>query len=652
MKITAGILQKNKSGLFIFIISTCLFIYVCLRAYFIAFTWDEAFSYLEFINKKLFSPFYFTSVSANNHLLNTWLAYLSSMLFGSNEFALRLPNAFACLLFLFFTAKISNEFHSPLLKVSSFLVLNLNHYMVDYFSMSRGYGLSFGLMAGSLWYLYLFLKTNFQKKYSLFSILFAIISTFAYLALIHFSIALFVLIIIIDFLNEGQNLNSKEKILAVIQKNKIIIFSIFIFLLIIIPRIIGLKNAEALFYGGKAGFWNNTVLSVFGKALYGKIYMLNFKFILSCFSIIIFIVSFFISVKIIYRKNILPERFFLSFLCLLILYCSTVSVLQHHILHTPYLANRTALYLLILFSFMLVFLLNELALTNKLYNYFLHATAVLLTLHFCSCINLKYVFEYYPTADMKEMMHDIDSLKIKTPVQKFSTDAGVSYDFLESFNYYRSIDKLSGLNIADKEKKYDPLNDYFLFTDKDYKKINADSFVVIKAYPLFNSRLLKRKYKASEYTICLAKKLDYDSSNDSLPLGHSISGRYFYSNSKSGMTDEATEYSDGIIYKIDLAKTPVKSSMLLVKAMVLMEQLDNSEAGIIVSFEHNKEIYSWHSSHANDFVTKPKEWYPVYYSGVIPGEVQQDDLLLIYLWNKKSPVYIDDLQMRWITGVY
>ncbi|MEP7169612.1 MAG: hypothetical protein ABI855_09615 [Bacteroidota bacterium] len=652
MKILSGSSEKNKSAFLIFILSCFLFLYVCVRAYCLAFTWDEAFSYLEFIHKRIFSPFYFNGVSANNHLLNTWLSHLSSSLFGVNEFTLRIPNILAYILFLFFTAKISNEFSSPLLRISSFLILNLNPYMVDYFSLSRGYGLSYGMMAGSLWYLYLYLKNDFQNKYSLRCLASAMISVFAYLTLIHFAFALLFSILLIDFLITEKDLKFKERFLSVLKKNNIAVILFMIFLLIIIPRMIGLKNAEALFYGGKVGFWHNTVLTVFNKFLYGKSYPANFKVLLSGFAYTISLVSFFISFKIIYKKNFSPDRIFLPVLCFLLFYCSLISVLQHYILNTRYLANRTGLFLLVLFSFMFLFFIKELMRIKKIFIYTLPATAIFLTIHFCYSANLKYVFEYNLNADMKEMMHDIDSLKRETPAQKFCTDVGMSYDFLEPFNYYRCVYKFDWLNLADKERKNYALNDFYLFTEKEFTKIHKDSFIVIKSYPLFNSVLLKKKYKQSQYAICLSKKQDYDTSNDSIPLTHSASDKFFLSGKTSGMTDGKNEFSDGITYIIDLPKTPLKNSMVLVKAMILMEQLDNSEAWIIVSFENKKQIYFWHATLVNDFATKANEWFPVYFSDTIPPTVQQDDKLMIYLWNKKSPVYVDDMEMRGITGVY
>jgi hypothetical protein len=652
MKKISGISEKNKSGILLFIFSCLLFLYVSIRAYLIDITWDEAYSYLKFIRTGNFSPFYYSGVSANNHLLNTWLSFLTSYLFGVSEFTLRIPNIIAYALFLFFTAKLSNEFSSPLLRISSFLILNLNPYLVDFFSMSRGYGLSFSLMAGSLWYLYRFLKNNFQSKDSLRSLLFAMAAVFAYLTLIHFAIALFICILFIDFFNSEKNQGLLKRFSGVLKKNYSVIIFFILFLCIIIPRILGLKKADALFYGGTQSFWHDTVLTVFQQSFYGKYSIENLKNLLGNLALIITTVAFFISVKTISKNKNSHAALILPLICFLLLYCSIISIVQHYLLSTPYYSFRTALFLLLLFSFMLVFLFDELAKTKKIITYTLPAICFILIAHFCYSVNTKYVFEYYLNADMKEMMHDIDSLKKEIPAQKFSMDVGISYDFLEPFNYYRCVNKLTGINVADKFGISNPLNDFYLFTEDEYKKIHADSFTVLKTYPLFNNMLLKKKYTPLAYTIRLSQKMDFDLGSGPMKYSHTISDNYFFSGKTSGLTSEKNEYSDGISYHIDTTKTPVKNSVLLIKTMILMEHLDNSDASIVVSFENKKQIYYWHATLVSDFATQAKEWFPVYFSCLIPEEVQQDDLLMIYLWNKKSPVYVDDMEMRWISGAY
>src|SRR6476620_6522561 len=128
MKIFSGSSEDRKSTFLLFSLSSFLFLYVFVRACKLSITWDEAYNYLEFTRKGILSPYFFNGVAANNHLLNSWLTYFITEIFGVSEFTLRIPNLIAYILFLFYTAKISNEFSSKLFKISAFIILNINPY--------------------------------------------------------------------------------------------------------------------------------------------------------------------------------------------------------------------------------------------------------------------------------------------------------------------------------------------------------------------------------------------------------------------------------------------------------------------------------------------------------------------------------------------
>src|SRR5262249_52328314 len=149
--------MQAKATLTMFISSCLLFAYVAVRAFLVPITWDEAYNYLEFTRQGILLPLRFPPMAANNHYLNSWLTYLTTGLLGVSEITLRLPALTAYILFLYYTARLCNELSSPLLSVSAFVVLNGNPYLLDFFSLSRGYGISYGLLAGGLLFLYLFL---------------------------------------------------------------------------------------------------------------------------------------------------------------------------------------------------------------------------------------------------------------------------------------------------------------------------------------------------------------------------------------------------------------------------------------------------------------------------------------------------------------
>src|ERR1051325_3912111 len=79
----------------LFLPAIFLFIYIILRAKKLSLTWDEANTFWEYVRTPRWLPQEFNYMSANNHLLNTWLMKICAMCFGESEFSLRLPNVLA-----------------------------------------------------------------------------------------------------------------------------------------------------------------------------------------------------------------------------------------------------------------------------------------------------------------------------------------------------------------------------------------------------------------------------------------------------------------------------------------------------------------------------------------------------------------------------
>src|SRR4051812_47189516 len=89
-----------------------LFIYIILRAKFAALTWDEGHTFFEFVRNPNWIPKNYNFMSANNHLLNTWLMKITVGLFGESEWALRLPNILSGGIFLLVLTRLLTKIFS------------------------------------------------------------------------------------------------------------------------------------------------------------------------------------------------------------------------------------------------------------------------------------------------------------------------------------------------------------------------------------------------------------------------------------------------------------------------------------------------------------------------------------------------------------
>jgi len=168
-------------------------------------TYDEANTYLSFISSNILAIFNFNT--ANNHFLNSLLAKISSAVAGSSEFVLRLPNLLAFAAYLLFAFLILDRFvKTKIIVLCGYLLLSLNPFVLDYFSLCRGYGLSLGFLMASLFFFFSFLDKELGHKpdayrrlqFSLTALSLGILANFSllnvYLGLIVFAFGFFVVV--------------------------------------------------------------------------------------------------------------------------------------------------------------------------------------------------------------------------------------------------------------------------------------------------------------------------------------------------------------------------------------------------------------------------------------------------------------------------
>ena len=168
-----------------YIISLLIFIgfstFIFYKAFITEITVDEAYSFLNYS--------YVENVLnigiANNHLLNSYLVTLFQN-FGYSEIFLRLPNVIFGWIYIALVINVSLKSKNYLL---SLFLLILNPYVIDFFSISRGYGITTSLIFLSI-YSYLYFK-NYNLYFSIF---FLIIATTSY----HVSVVFLILFYVVN----------------------------------------------------------------------------------------------------------------------------------------------------------------------------------------------------------------------------------------------------------------------------------------------------------------------------------------------------------------------------------------------------------------------------------------------------------------------
>jgi hypothetical protein len=132
------------------VILAFLLVSVTLRAGKQGITGDEAFNWALFLRGAL-RHVLLADYDASNHVLYTVLAWLSIHWLGLNEFNLRIPTLAAAALFFVTTHRISSLlFGKRPWHVVSTLILAGNPYVLDFFTVARGYGLALAFFSLAL----------------------------------------------------------------------------------------------------------------------------------------------------------------------------------------------------------------------------------------------------------------------------------------------------------------------------------------------------------------------------------------------------------------------------------------------------------------------------------------------------------------------
>jgi hypothetical protein len=451
-----------------------------------AFTHDESFTYLSYVKKSFIGIVTMEEpVSANNHILNSFGMKVIDKLMAPTPFNLRLPNIFAHLLFLVFSALIINTYKSNYFKVIAFILLNANIYLIDFFSLARGYGLSLGFLMAHWYFLYRTVD-NIQNKNNfnimLFALLLAMLSSFS---VIYYTISLFLVYLYYETKNA---INKKSLFLSVLIRNwkSVLLFS-FIIIAFLFGPMLKLIQFKQLYFGGTHDFFHDTIYSlVYYSSISAGLIDSQIKIIFLIVLVLMAIVMGMQLIKLFRKRTTIESSFFVAILLIIMF----IQIAFFYLFNTKYLIQRTALFLIPIFVFALLGFVNELS------NTIIYSLAGLMAVFL-----LYFTLRYTPSDLSLNWQYDSDNEKLiselKTFYKKSDTQdklsLGVDWIFQPSLNFYRATtDANTWLDTIVKEgydhKKYEY---YFVESASLNKFVDTAQFRVLKTFPKSNNLLIK-----------------------------------------------------------------------------------------------------------------------------------------------------------------
>ena len=331
-----------------------LWIYLWIRALLIPVAHDEVATFFYYVNRGTFFPF-FSHWDTNNHFLNSLLTWVSCKLTGISPLSLRIPNLLFFPVFFFYCVKISSELRHPFLRWTFILSLCFAHSFIEFFDISRGYGISMALFMGAVWYLMRFVMTRRLRFISL-CLLFMVLATYANLALINTLFITVTLIFLYALMNDKAFAGKDEKILSLLFFLGVI--PIVFFGLILLR----LKFMGNLWAGSAKGLWDATVITL------TRLITTSFHLLFCYFVLFWFVLACLLFLFLIIRER--KQKFFQDpatvFFYLLAGDLIAVTVLGNFFgINWP--EDRIALYFFPLFTGSLLFLIDRTKVLEKFY---------------------------------------------------------------------------------------------------------------------------------------------------------------------------------------------------------------------------------------------------------------------------------------------
>jgi len=324
------LIQKFHRRYAYFLIGAVFLVYVTLRASLVGITHDEAATIQLSTEFSFIGSWARLLQIANNHLINTLWVKLCYFIGFDSLFLLRLPSVVSFLFYLYFSQRITSRISPGYIGLACFFLLSCNLFLLDFFGLARGYGMSIAFMMGALC---LGIETleDFSLDKSIKSLIMGSFAVISIYSMIHFWAALFFGLHLIPLV--CRDFNRFKKMLS---RSLIVGGGLFV---IIAPLVSLLMWRNALYYGGRRGIYQDTILSLTKYSFYSlDLKPIHYIFSIALISVFVLVAVF----SVLRRPDVLSLRNFILF----IVACSGLEIfVSHKLLGVLYPIDRVALFL-------------------------------------------------------------------------------------------------------------------------------------------------------------------------------------------------------------------------------------------------------------------------------------------------------------------
>lgn len=396
----------------------------------------------------------------------------AAWLIGPKEWALRLPNILAFIMYILFAHKLTRNF-SPLLRISIGILLAANCLLFDLFSLARGYGLAWGFMVACLYHFIQYQKEGRARNLLFFhgTALLASLSNFTLLTV-------YVSLLILSPLTRQQTQKKKWAFLTDIYYH---LAPTAISAGILFEPVRRAIQHSTFDFGGSKGLYADTLQSVLEIGLQNTAPSPAVSMIIKIGLTLLVVIPVFLILNKTYRKALLNhiELFITSSLLVLL---ALMLIALHKIMQADYPISRFSAFILPLIFLQIGYFVHFLEQSKKT-KWIVAVPLVVATMYagaFIYKFNPHQSAEWGYDANTKDMMFALKAHE-KEHNNNSSYSLGVNWLFEPTTNFYRITRGFEKLDTITREP-YSIKHNYIYTFKKDLDTLKSFEYEVVKDY--------------------------------------------------------------------------------------------------------------------------------------------------------------------------
>ena len=310
--------------------------YNIVRVFKVPITHDEAETYWLYATASFKNITANIPVTANNHMLNSLITKVFIGIFGHHIFFLRLGNILAQIAYLAFSYRLCHKlFRSDRWVLMAFVLLNFNPFLFDFWGLSRGYGLSLAFMMASLYYFIRF-KIENDPGAVWASLILGVLSVYSSFSALNYYVALIGVLVF-------WSLATKQLTIRTVTL-PVVAISMGLYALVAHP-LIELNDSGEFYFGSTEGVVNGTIASIIKETVFGSPkYQSYYTLAAGLFTAVHLAIGIFWGSRLFVRRARREVQLGFSVWCILMLILLSLKT-QFILLDTPYIIERSALFL-------------------------------------------------------------------------------------------------------------------------------------------------------------------------------------------------------------------------------------------------------------------------------------------------------------------